>query len=162
RLDPRLHDPVGDAIRLEVVGLRVVHGNEKRRTGGQTDGGTEANQVASDRQSGRPPHRPDEVPPFHDFGIAPFARSSTRRASGTNALLGYVRIRCSRCGIASAFWPRRTSRRAHSSSAAAGAAPSPPARTTSSKSAVAVCAWSPPLPAATCPASNRTSSRPPC
>src|SRR5207253_1542683 len=102
RLDPRLHHAVGEAIGLEVIGLRVVHGEQEGLSGGWADGRMEAEQIGTDRQTARPPDRLHELSSPHDLGIAPFARSSARRASGTRALPGYERMRCSRCWIASA------------------------------------------------------------
>src|SRR5713101_5302251 len=166
RLQTRLDRAVGDAVGFQVIGLGVVHGNQERRTEGQTARRPKGEQTRTGRQADRPSGRPEKVPPLHVFGIAPFARSSSRLASGTTALDGYVRIKCSRCGMASLLRPWRPSSRAQSSSAAGGAAPpapspSPPARTISSNSATAVTSCSPPRWAATCPASSRTSSRPP-
>ena len=61
-----LEHPVGETVRLEVVRLGVVHGDEQRRrrgTPGRTDSGSH----------GRGAERTHEFSPLHDFGIAPRA-----------------------------------------------------------------------------------------
>src|SRR5256885_2107886 len=120
--DPGLHHAIGDTVGLEMVGLRVVHGDQERGTDRLWDGRTETENAGTDRQPNRAADRPYELSPSHDFGIAPLARSSSRRASGTTALAGYARIRCSSCAIAAAVCCWRNSNRAHSSSAAGAAA----------------------------------------
>ncbi len=103
-LDPRLHDPIGDAIGFEVVVLRVIHGDQQLGAHGVAreprDGRPPVEQVAAEREPARLPQRRHERAAFHDplprpsaaarhdLGIAPLARSSSRRASGTTALPG--------------------------------------------------------------------------
>ncbi len=90
-----------DPIGLEVVGLLFVH----RQEHAARPPGRACRNVAV---SGRCPHGEcaesgQEVATPHVLGIIPRTRSSSRRACGTTALSGYVRIRCSSWTTASSF-----------------------------------------------------------
>ena len=84
---------VREAVRLEVVLLGVVHRHEQALRARDCAERDDSNNAATTRaRESRNRHRHHGV-----GGMALFARSSSRRACGTSALCGYVRIMCSRC-----------------------------------------------------------------
>src|SRR5260221_2715295 len=108
RLHAGLHRVVGQAIGLEVIGLCIIHRHEQTLSacGGR-------------REYERKRRTNDSRVLYELGGTVPRSCSSSRRACGSSALCGALRMRCSKRAVALARSPRRRRARAHSSSLSA-------------------------------------------
>ena len=91
----------GDPVGLEMLRLPIVQRNENvvgRRPGRPP-------QLPARRRDHQARHRRDELSPSHELGTIPFNWSMSRRACGTTALSGWLRIRFSSSWIASWLRP---------------------------------------------------------